>query len=355
MEDEPAEEAVAPRRPGDRRAQPRDRGHPQLHPRAAADDAAARRTRSRRSPGSPRSSGCTRSSTSRSTSTAVRRSCDPCRADRRSDILFIAREALRNVARHSGATRDRAGPRRRRRHAWSSPSRTTGAASTPPRSGPGRGRPAPGPDQHARPGDRPGRAVQPRTARRRRHAYHRQRPRVTRGRHSRAPRRRHRRKLDRDRPRTPSPASARGRRPRGRPPGPRRAARPPRRVPGRRRGRHRRRGDRAARRFQPDLVVMDVRLPDGSGIEACREIRAELPDHARRDAHELPRRGGGAVRDRRRRQRLPAQADPGARPRRGARGRRPRRVAARPGGHREGPRARPPDRDRRVQRTSWPR
>ena len=29
-----------------------------------------------------------------------------------------------------------------------------------------------------------------------------------------------------------------------------------------------------ARRFQPDIVVMDVRLPDGSGIEACREIRA---------------------------------------------------------------------------------
>lgn len=33
-----------------------------------------------------------------------------------------------------------------------------------------------------------------------------------------------------------------------------------------------------ARRFRPDIVVMDVRLPDGSGIEACREIRAELPD-----------------------------------------------------------------------------
>jgi two-component system response regulator DevR len=33
-----------------------------------------------------------------------------------------------------------------------------------------------------------------------------------------------------------------------------------------------------ARRFRPDLVVMDVRLPDGSGIEACREIRAEMPD-----------------------------------------------------------------------------
>jgi len=34
---------------------------------------------------------------------------------------------------------------------------------------------------------------------------------------------------------------------------------------------------REARRHQPDIVVMDVRLPDGSGIEACRDIRAELP------------------------------------------------------------------------------
>jgi DNA-binding NarL/FixJ family response regulator len=34
----------------------------------------------------------------------------------------------------------------------------------------------------------------------------------------------------------------------------------------------------AARRFRPDLVVMDVRLPDGSGVEACREIRAEMPE-----------------------------------------------------------------------------
>ena len=32
-----------------------------------------------------------------------------------------------------------------------------------------------------------------------------------------------------------------------------------------------------ARRHQPDIVIMDVRLPDGSGIEACREIRAEFP------------------------------------------------------------------------------
>ena len=32
-----------------------------------------------------------------------------------------------------------------------------------------------------------------------------------------------------------------------------------------------------ARRHQPDIVIMDVRLTDGSGIEACRAIRAELP------------------------------------------------------------------------------
>jgi DNA-binding NarL/FixJ family response regulator len=33
-----------------------------------------------------------------------------------------------------------------------------------------------------------------------------------------------------------------------------------------------------AARFEPDLVIMDVRLPDGSGIEACREIRAARPE-----------------------------------------------------------------------------
>jgi two-component system response regulator DevR len=32
-----------------------------------------------------------------------------------------------------------------------------------------------------------------------------------------------------------------------------------------------------AARYEPDLVIMDVRLPDGSGIEACREIRAARP------------------------------------------------------------------------------
>ncbi len=33
-----------------------------------------------------------------------------------------------------------------------------------------------------------------------------------------------------------------------------------------------------AARHEPDLVIMDVRLPDGSGIEACREIRAGRPE-----------------------------------------------------------------------------
>jgi two-component system, NarL family, response regulator DevR len=33
-----------------------------------------------------------------------------------------------------------------------------------------------------------------------------------------------------------------------------------------------------ARRLKPDVILMDVRLPDGSGIDACREIRTACPD-----------------------------------------------------------------------------
>ena len=33
-----------------------------------------------------------------------------------------------------------------------------------------------------------------------------------------------------------------------------------------------------ARQARPDVVLMDVRLPDGSGIEACRRIKQEHPD-----------------------------------------------------------------------------
>jgi DNA-binding NarL/FixJ family response regulator len=34
----------------------------------------------------------------------------------------------------------------------------------------------------------------------------------------------------------------------------------------------------AAARLQPDVVIMDVRLPDGSGVEACRAIREARPE-----------------------------------------------------------------------------
>lgn len=33
-----------------------------------------------------------------------------------------------------------------------------------------------------------------------------------------------------------------------------------------------------AARLKPDVVLMDLRLPDGSGVEACREIRSEHPE-----------------------------------------------------------------------------
>lgn len=32
-----------------------------------------------------------------------------------------------------------------------------------------------------------------------------------------------------------------------------------------------------AKEHHPDIVVLDVRLPDGSGVEACREIRSDNP------------------------------------------------------------------------------
>jgi DNA-binding NarL/FixJ family response regulator len=34
---------------------------------------------------------------------------------------------------------------------------------------------------------------------------------------------------------------------------------------------------RAAKRLKPDIILMDVRLPDGSGVEACRDILARQP------------------------------------------------------------------------------
>ena len=34
---------------------------------------------------------------------------------------------------------------------------------------------------------------------------------------------------------------------------------------------------RAARSLRPDVIVMDIRMPGGSGIDACRTITAEMP------------------------------------------------------------------------------
>jgi hypothetical protein len=65
-----------------------------------------------------------------------------------------------------------------------------------------------------------------------------------------------------------------------------------------------------AARAKPDVIVMDVRLGDGSGVEACREIRAEAPATRRSCSRPTPTRRRDRV-DPGRRLRLPAEADAG--------------------------------------------
>ena len=110
-----------------------------------------------------------------------------------------------------------------------------------------------------------------------------------------------------------------------------------------------------ARRYEPDIVVMDVRLPDGSGVEACREIRAEraatrvvmltsYPDEEAVLSAIVAGASGYLLKQVRARDLVAALEAVG-----------PRRIAARSGGDREGPRARPPHRHRAPPPTTWPR
>ncbi|MEY3773731.1 MAG: hypothetical protein RLZZ129_511 [Verrucomicrobiota bacterium] len=35
---------------------------------------------------------------------------------------------------------------------------------------------------------------------------------------------------------------------------------------------------RAARQFHPDVILLDIRLPDGTGVDACRQILQDAPE-----------------------------------------------------------------------------
>ena len=137
------------------------------------------------------------------------------------------------------------------------------------------------------------------------------------------------------RPRPCGHAHPHRRRPRGGPHRSRLAARRAAGVQRGRRGRHRARrrcGWRASTR--PDVVVMDIRMPNGSGIDACRAITAELPATPVDHAHQLRRLRGAVRRHRRRRVRLRPQARRLDRAGRRRAHRRGGWVAARPGRHR---------------------
>ena len=34
--------------------------------------------------------------------------------------------------------------------------------------------------------------------------------------------------------------------------------------------------------LRPDVAILDARLPDGSGIDVCRVVRSQRPEHPRR-------------------------------------------------------------------------
>ncbi len=101
----------------------------------------------------------------------------------------------------------------------------------------------------------------------------------------------------------------------------------------------------------PDVAVLDVRLPDGDGVEVCREVRSRHPEIACIMLTSFADDEARVRGDHGRRRGVRPEAGPGHRPgRRDPAGRR-RRVAARPGGHDPGARAPPRP---GTSRTSWP-
>ena len=47
-----------------------------------------------------------------------------------------------------------------------------------------------------------------------------------------------------------------------------------------------------AEQLAPDVVVLDIRLPGGNGLEACRQIKADRPETRDHHADLVPRRRG---------------------------------------------------------------
>ena len=102
-----------------------------------------------------------------------------------------------------------------------------------------------------------------------------------------------------------------------------------------------------ARRLEPDVVLMDLLMPNMDGITAIGRIKAERPGHRDRDDDLVHRGGAGHRGPRGRRVGLRPQGRRGRRGRRGRPGRVQRRGPSRPGGRAA---ARPADAQPQVAR-----
>ena len=99
-------------------------------------------------------------------------------------------------------------------------------------------------------------------------------------------------------------------------------------------GYRRRRPRRRIPALRPDVAVLDARLPDGSGIDVCRDVRSVDPIIKALILTSLRRRRGAVRGDPGRCGRLRPQADRRQRPRRRRPPGRGRSVPARPAAHR---------------------